>query len=33
MNAKTKLRAIDIYSNGFIQQPANLPNNPVLDNN
>ena len=33
MNAKTKLRAIDLYSNGYTQQPINLPYNPVLDNN
>ena len=31
--AKQKLRAIDLYSNCYTQQPANLPNNPVLDNN
>ena len=30
---KTKLRAIDLYSNGYTQQPVNLPNNPVLNNN
>ena len=33
VNAKTKLRAIDLYSNGYAQQPVNLPNNPVLNNN
>ena len=33
VNAKTKLRAIDLYSNGYTQQPVNLPNNPVLNNN
>ena len=33
MNAKTKLRAIDLYSNGYTQQPVNLPKNPVLNNN
>ena len=33
MNARTKLRAIDLYSNGYTQQPVNLPNNPVLNNN
>ena len=33
VNAKTKLRAIDLYSNGNTQQPVNLPNNPVLNNN
>ena len=30
VNAETKLRAIDLYSNGYTQQPVNLPNNPVL---
>ena len=29
VNAKTKLRAIDLYSNGYTQQPVNLPNNSV----
>tara|TARA_R110000824_G_scaffold70899_3_gene181711 strand:+ start:1269 stop:2708 length:1440 start_codon:yes stop_codon:yes gene_type:complete len=33
VNAKTKLRAIDLYSVGFNQQPAGLPVNPVLNNN
>ena len=33
VNAKTKLRAIDLYSNRYTQQPVNLPNNPVLNNN
>ena len=33
VNAKTKLRAIDLYSNAYTQQPVNLPNNPVLNNN
>ena len=33
VNAKTKLRAIDLYSVGFNQQPAALPVNPVLNNN
>jgi transposase InsO family protein len=33
VNAKTKLRAIGLYSNGYTQQPLNLPNNPVLNNN
>jgi hypothetical protein len=33
VNAKTKLRAIDLYSNGYTQQPVTLPNNPVLNNN
>jgi hypothetical protein len=33
VNAKTKLRAIDLCSNVYTQQPVNLPNNPVLDNN
>ena len=33
VNAKTKLRAIDLYSNGYTQHPINLRNNPVLNNN
>jgi hypothetical protein len=33
VNAKTKLRAIDLYSIGYTQQPVNLPNNTVLNNN
>jgi hypothetical protein len=33
VNAKTKLRAIDLYSNGYTQQPVYMPNNPVLNNN
>lgn len=33
VNAKTKLRAIDLYSVGYNQQPAGLPVNPVLNNN
>ena len=33
VNAKIKLRAIDLYSNGYNQEPLNLPNNPVLDSN
>jgi hypothetical protein len=33
VNAKRKLSAIDLYSNGHTQQPVNLPNNPVLNNN
>ena len=33
VNAKTKLRIIDLYPNGYTQQPVNLPNNPVLNNN
>ena len=33
VNAKKKLKAIDLYSNGCTQQPVNPPNNPVLDNN
>ena len=32
VNAKIKLLAIDLYSNGYTQQPVNLPNNPVLNN-
>jgi hypothetical protein len=33
VNAKTKLRAIALYSNGYTQQTVNLPNNQVLNNN
>ena len=33
VNSKTKLRAIYLYSNGYTQQPVNLPNNQVLNNN
>jgi hypothetical protein len=33
VNAKTKLRAIDLYSNALLNNQLNLPNNPVWNNN